>query len=522
MLYRKSYVKGDSIMQEHLTSEKSIFSAKGDTNAEFDFTLPEYLPNMSRIIKTDVTEEKCTFSAENSPHITVNLKIEVLYVSDFGEKIKNATFHESVNVPFDGKMDTEDDFSVTSETKVTRESSKPITSRKIHTSVSLNASVCVSRKVQKEIFDANEKEGFHALCKSVEVCEKSTIAENYFEMQKELTIDDRKPGIGDIIQAKAVFGSSKCSVNDGKAEFESTLIVHLLYETTPSENNDGEVGYETVSVEMPIRETLELDSVENNAVCLIKAKVNSTDASVTFDPYGESRTVSVSVKYTLFGTLYQKKSLQICLDAFCESCESVPQSSEETVECIKETISDSIHLEESVRADIHEISEISDCVCTVVSTSYELSEGKFFASAKCSLKILGTTAQGEPVAFDVGTTLKIPLNTSSEISDSVPEISASIAKIQAKIKEGELYFDFDIDIFGVILSKRVLTFISDIVRNEESVDQKKESEIIIYYPSNDDTIWSISKKYRINPEKLKKANNIEDENLLSKHCVLIP
>lgn len=509
-------------MQEYLTGEKTLFSAKGEVDTEFDFTLPEYLPNISRIIKTDITAEKSTFSAENVPHLTVSLKIEVLYVSDFAGKIKNATFHETADVPFDAKADITEDFTETHDINITKESSKPITSRKVHTSFSLFASVEIHKKEQKEVFCSSDEESIHTLCDTVEVCTKETLSEQLFEIEKELTVDGEKPSVGDIIQARAVFGTSKCTCGEKTVEFEASLTVHVLYETTPIEENGGEVSYETISLPIAVKESIPIESATADAVCLMKGNVKSTEASVTFDPYGESRTVSVSVKYALCGVLYTKKSTPICLDAFCESCESDIKFCNESIECVREVISDTVHLDENIRADIHDIFEISDCICTLLSTSFELSEGKFFASARCAFKILGTTSSGDPLSLDTASTLKIPLSSSAEHSDCVPEAVIGIEKCLAKIKEGELYLDFDIDVFAIFLSKRNLTFISSVEKKSAEENSKKESEIIIYYPTVEDSVWSISKKYRVNPEKLKATNGIDSEKEPLKHCVLIP
>ena len=81
-------------MQQYLSGEKVILSLKKDAEAGFEFVLPEYLPGLSRIVKTCVSTEKVSVrNEENSIFLDLLLKIGIIYISDFGGKIKNAVFN---------------------------------------------------------------------------------------------------------------------------------------------------------------------------------------------------------------------------------------------------------------------------------------------------------------------------------------------------------------------------------------------------------------------------------------------
>ena len=49
-----------------------------------------------------------------------------------------------------------------------------------------------------------------------------------------------------------------------------------------------------------------------------------------------------------------------------------------------------------------------------------------------------------------------------------------------------------------------------------------KGEIIVYYPSESDSLWDIAKKYRISPEKICLANKADEKSLSNKNAVIIP
>ena len=56
----------------------------------------------------------------------------------------------------------------------------------------------------------------------------------------------------------------------------------------------------------------------------------------------------------------------------------------------------------------------------------------------------------------------------------------------------------------------------------EEKDLKRENELIVFFANSDETIWDISKKYKVNPKDIMDINGIEDEKVKRGQRVIIP
>lgn len=510
-------------MQRFLYGEELVFSAKKDSNCEFVFPLPEYLPNISRIVTTSASVEKCSLR-EGTPEaaIDVSLSICVIYVSDFGGRIKNAVFRESVSVNLPGSIPENEDITPMLSAFVSSVSSKPETSRRIHTVCSISVSAAMFDPSHCEMFDNEANEGVCLLTNEADICTKASIWNLPFEHEAEITIDKENHSVGEIIFADAVFCSSSANSRDSQLDFEGNFMLHVLYEAS-SETGDEGSSYAVINAPVTVRDVIRDDRIKENMPCFIHLDVACLEPSVSFDPYGENRVVSFTLKYSADACFYSQSKREIVSDAFSEAFESRPLFSDIPVRRIIQKVSDTVQLSQSVRGDIKELSDISDCRSKIMSVSMEHNEGKIFAAVRCALGILGTNMSGELCAVDNTVTLHVPVYTcDKDDCDIIPDVLICIKKCTSHIKEGELIADFDIGVSGVILSRTPIRVVTNLDIDESAPTNSKKGEVIIFYPRNSDNLWNISKKFHVNPETVKQVNSLENDNISSKHILLIP
>jgi len=64
--------------------------------------------------------------------------------------------------------------------------------------------------------------------------------------------------------------------------------------------------------------------------------------------------------------------------------------------------------------------------------------------------------------------------------------------------------------------------VSDLIEDSAKSLCKNKGEIIICYPCKDETLWSVAKKYAVNPERIKAANGIDDDTFNAARTIMIP
>ena len=101
-------------------------------------------------------------------------------------------------------------------------------------------------------------------------------------------------------------------------------------------------------------------------------------------------------------------------------------------------------------------------------------------------------------------------------------LNTQVASCFATLRDGQILLDADAETDGIILEKCRVDAIVGADIHYDSPKPQCKSEYIICYPSGSETLWDISKKYEISREELKKANNLESENISGRKTIIIP
>lgn len=509
-------------MQQYISGEVIIYSAKCEEQKEFEWNLPEYLPGISRIVKTDVLAEKCIFGNDGkNAFIDVSVKVRILYVSDHEGKLKSAVFNQKAALSFKEPFEIKEDFTAVPSCFINGIHAKPVTSRKIAAAFSITGGVTVFRQEKLALFCEEENEGVCVLKSKVPVCSRITLADSDFEHTSGITMDSSKPPIGEIIYSAAVFSGIKANAGDGFADFEARFDIIVLYEISDSNAQTG--TYTTLLCPITVKDTLTDSRITKNHMPFLYIDISSAEPSVSFDSFGENKELSFDIKYSVSGFLYCQEEKEIVSDAFYEYSDNSAQTTGIFLDCMKNTISRTERVSETARYDMSGMQEISECMARLLSVSFEQSEGKLFAAAKCKFEILGTNASGELICTDCPVTLHMPLGENQvNPAVSVPDIILTINSCSAEISKGSLVCTAEISAQGVVTERSEFGVVSSIDAEETGKNNKCPHEIVICYPAKNDALWDIAKKYKRSPEKIKLFNGIENDDISSERFLIIP
>lgn len=510
-------------MQHYLTEQTVVYSAKSDTEKNIDFILPEYLPGISRIVKTYTGIEKCAFSANiGEPETQIAVRISIVYISDYDGKIKSTSFTEEISVPMKEPFGFTGNYSVVPSCFVSSVHSTLQNQRKISIKLALQASVTVYSESKTPIYSPDESSNICVLKDKVISFCKKFIPETYFEQNEEISIDSSKAGISEIVHTDAAFVSANTSVSDGELKFDANIRLNILYEST-KEDDDTDVSYSYLNTIITLKDILRSENISPDDIPFIYIDIYSAEPSVSLDPYGENRLISLVIKYSVTGFAFEKHDMEFVTDAFFQDCQTDPEFSLVTIDSIHSPISKKEIVSQSVHADIREITEISSCNAKIHSVSIEQSQGQYFAAARCLAEILGTNLSGELSSLDVPVLLHIPLGGSEFTSaEAIPEVIINISGCSAKIKEGVLKLDFELSINGVFIVRKSRNLVCSLSPDDTGKLCKNKGEILIYYPSKDEDLWQIAKKYRVAPQKICIANGEDEKSIKGRKTVIIP
>ncbi len=505
-------------MEKYLENEKIVYSSRSEKEKEFDFTLAEYMPGISRIISTIAEVEKCHFNKEENS-AAANVKFNIIYVSDFGDKIKNACFSEVISASVESELPEAEDVIYTSSCFVSSESARLISSRKVTVKCNFSFNVTGFACERKELFCAEQDGRIYVQKKDICCLKKTTLPEVIFETSNEVAVGENESAVGEIIYSFACPKNVTARAENGAVAFNFVLSLYAIYEPSSDEENE-EDKCNVLSSDITISERIENSNITEGSIPYLFIDILSSAPSVSFDPYGENKLVSFSTKYSVSTFLYDEKDCEIVTDAFGEKGTGDAVFASLTTQSLSSKVKNRLNISEKINTDIGEMRKICACKAKICQVWTEQAENGFFENAVCLITVFATDDGGFPIIKTAGANLHIPIDEA--VGDgSMPDTILSIESCSGYISEGELICNFDIFMQGIVYGKNTIMAVSTLGEAQEERSESK-SELIVYYPTSSDTLWNIAKKYKVNPELLCKVNGIENAGISGKRIVLIP
>ncbi len=500
-------------MPQNITTQKLIYEAKKEEPFNTEYSLLEYLPGISRIIKTSLHIKDSRFlKEENKAFADTEYKLDIVYLSDFGGKIKCASFEDSIRIPFKESFSHDGEYTPITSAYALSVSAIPVSPRKVKVKAMIYAKCSVYAPQQVSFYGADEKkDGVCVLEKTITCRESFSIDSGIMNLQSELTADSTNPPASEIVYSKADIHSVNARVSDNTLNVDGVLSMYALYECADVEGADqSSASYAAVASDASFSAEVTDLRLKDGQSCICCADVYSAACSCAFDSYGESRIITFDVKYILRITVFENKEFVCALDAFSSVCQCKTQSA--AIQCCRDSfdISSKQTAKETVHTDLNGLSEVSACFIKICSVTKEKTSEKLFAAALCTLEVMGTSSQGALVCVDTPVTFHIPVMQDCP-DNGEAEYILSVSDCICQVKDGYIEVEAQFSINGfccVIAEEQVVCAIEE---DESAPLCRKKGEITVVYPSKDDTVWSVAKKHNIPPEEIRQLNKLSQD-----------
>ena len=232
-------------------------------------------------------------------------------------------------------------------------------------------------------------------------------------------------------------------------------------------------------------------------------------ASVKVTP-DENGRFSVSVEYDLDAEAYCASAAKICTDAYSADAESENEYSECEIPSALMFGMKRFDLsgEAELKGDDAKIVFVAAPACQCAVTS---ADGKVAVSGTVRVRAV-LDSDGEIFAREIEMPFKTELGDMPDgVSAQELQYSASCSAVdtRAVAERGKLSVDCDVCVSYSVCRRRKVRAVSAVKIGERRAEDAVPC-IKVYYPEQDEDVWSICKKYRLDRAKLFKNNSFED------------
>lgn len=492
------------------------FDNFAEQSVESDITLPDYCPDIMRIIR-------CTISPciSNSKLIgdrataDGNAKIRVLYADE-----KNNVFCYDQDYPFSKYAELNSAFDgafLSCNVKTEYVNCRAVSKRRLDVRGAVSIRFRVLGNKTKTLISDACGEGIQLKRKGLDVDDVVAVATKSFEISQVENVGDSNGGIGKVIDAFASPILNESKIIKGKILLKGDLAVRVVY-CSDSGNNETC----TLCCNIPFNEIVEAAAVTDE--CRIDAKmcVSRIMAEPKTDNDGEYRYMNINAEVFTEVIAYKKQTVRVVTDAY--STESELEAKYTPVEFMKleSLINESILCKQSFDISSMKPKKLYAFTVSAPESKCLTDKDKITVKGKLPVNLIVIDEDGVPVFCEREAEFEIskPFEDAKNLICN-PQVSPGGCSVTLT---GDGKADFKVElVVSASVSKCVKEKVLASVGVEEGKGKKeKKPSVVIYFCSGGESVWEIARKYNTTVEEIMQENDLGADYLENKRMLLIP
>lgn len=504
-LTQRSVLINDTIINESL--EQSIDS---------EFTLPDYCPDVERILKCVVTPKITSLSVTGSS-VTVQgtANVNVLYCSKDKGDLRGYEMPVSFSKNYDSKSDCDSSF-VTATVDNNYINCRAVNERKLDVHGAVTIKLRAVKAKETDVIVNSESDDIQLRRVQMDAMEMAGCTQKQIVINDELELGQSNGSVMNIIKysADAIFEDCKFITN--KAVIKGSLIVNLLYFS-------DDKRYERISIDLPINQIIDIEGVNEDSVCDIKMDVVSVELKPYTNADGECRSILATFKVNLNVCGFNQFNYNLITDAYSTKYEMDVTRMPMTLDRLVSNISAEHIIKATINLPEDSVLEIIDMWSTVRDINTALDDGEMTVTGKLIASIITMNNENEcmyyekEVPFEYKQRLNIDDNVTIEINAIIKNCSFNI------LSSDSIEIRCEVVLMGKAserLKNMIITDMQPDLNHPKSNDDMPA--LVVYYAKAGDSVWDIAMNYNTSPEVISELNKLTSDVLSQNKMLLIP
>ncbi|MGN0605312.1 MAG: SPOCS domain-containing protein [Oscillospiraceae bacterium] len=507
---------------ESMPLSETIFSGIQEQSIELEYILPDYFPDIFKIIKCRVIPgiTSRNISSEKAVYeITVDIK--VLYQNEHSSTIQCISQRQVYTKTIDFSRPCEN-AEVTICPEVDYVNCRAVNQRRIDIRGAVSVRVCaVCSANQSVICDAS---GMNIQLKKipVEYISRKISAEKSVSINEELELNSAKPSVLSIIRSDVTLAGLEKKVIANKLVIKGEAIADILY----TYENDSGNGMETMQYTIPYSQIIDADGIDESFECIVNQQAALCDISVTADSKGENRIFRCDIMVNISCSAYKSAVTSVVSDVYSTLYECMHNSSPIRSEKMPVMKSEVHQAKNTVEYADGNIECVYDMWCGISNVNAKTIPEKqeVFITGTLQYSVIVRNSDGAVVLIEKDEIFEHTMQSeyigeNSSVSVDIKPESCSYTLTD----ENKIALKCELRINSCIKSYDVLNAVTEIFPDENSRKIRDgDYALKLYYGIENEEIWSIAKRYSTSVDAIMEENDLDGDRLKQNGMLLIP
>lgn len=481
-----------------------------------DFNVPDAKPDIYKIIKEQGTVKINDVKMSNGK-LMVNgaLNFNVLYLSDENAR---PLHNMSGEIPFDELIHMDD--ACTGDDAVVNWELEDMTTGLINSrKLSVKAIVCLTVLVE-DLYDEATAVGIEDdgdtqfQNKTITVTDVAVDKRDTYRVKDQIHLPANKGNISEILYSEVELRNVEVRLLEDKFAVKGEVLVFFIY---AGESEDNPVDY--YEAEIPFSTTIDCNGCTEDMIDNITFTIAGKNLEVVPDADGEERIVDVEVVIEMAIKMYDEEDLELLSDVYSPYKELVPVMKEAHYESLLVKNNSKVRANDRIRitAGQPEILQICHASGDVKVDDIEVVDNGLEVNGVVEVQILYICPDDKrPLNSIKG---MVPFSQTIEARGINPEsiyrIKPSLEQLSVMALDGEeMEVKAGVGLSTIVFNSLTEPIIADVQEYELDYNKLKNMPSMVgYVVKNNDSLWSIAKKYYSTVDKLKELNDLAEDTV---------
>lgn len=495
---------------------ETVYENFADEKLDTDIIIPDYSLSAMRILKCDVTP--CIIGKSvDGDRVTVDgiCSICMIYIAEENGAVKSISEESRFTQVFTLR-DSVQNPQIKLKLRTSNVVCRLLNPRKANVKCSVGIAIKVWDTATCEVVSEVDCDGIETLFEPYDMCTFVDSCESDFKISGQTDIGSSGAQIADVLKNDAVIQVTETKIINNKVLIKGNAQVCIIYSTGDTKDDVCDI---TASI--PFSHIIDVNGAMEDDFCDVACEVCGLRADIEADDNGENRVFDIEINGTATVDVFRNIKQPLLVDAYSTKYETNTSTNEITVERNTDNMSFTNMFKNEIALDmqdvrIHNIG--ANAMIQKVSTSGNALkiEGDIhyalFVSNSDECRILEKT-----VPFQM-------LKELSYVCDNMrcEARAAAIGNSFTMLSDDKIEIKTEIDFNIIVYARlRIGTVDSIEVDEQQPIDTKKMSPVVLYYADKGERVWDIARKYFTSAQIIKRNNDIDCDVLDENKMLLI-
>ncbi|MBQ9673828.1 MAG: DUF3794 domain-containing protein [Ruminococcus sp.] len=489
----------------------NLFTQAIEEPVDIDFTLPDYCPDIEKILKCTLTPQ--IFSRNVSGGVLEIEGVSVISVM-YVDSVRKTLRTSKQVVPFNRTMNIKEfPESHFINTTATTEyvNCRALSPRRLVIKGSFSIKVEIVAKSVTMVPMSDSFSDFQKRCIRKNYMDVTAVTEETFNINESISVQN-KPDIESVIKSVIKVNINEQKSIDDKIMVKGEVNLRLLY---LSDLYSGET--QCLDYMVPFNQIISCVGADSDTINDVSCELLSHDVNTSKE--SDDKTVTLEARVNITAVCYKAREQEFLSDAYSRDymCD-LKFKTLQPVSAVR-PIKRNFIRKMDISSNDKDFVKVLDVYNENCSSTVRNDGGLITFVGKAGICVIAVDGEGMP--FYIERTMDFTDKTDEAFGDVV-SISPDISSVSYRIKdEHTLELRVEISITAFVTNNDTHSVVEDIVVYEDKKIEKNNSALTLYFADKGEALWDIAKRYFTDEDFIREDNDLSDDVLSEKEMLII-